>query len=125
MEIDSKENIPGMMFRLVKSMQRPPIGGSCLAIGQVILETEIVDLDTWKAALVKLKELRIALTEGLLEEMVEVSQKHAAELEDDYTRLLREKDAELEMLRQKVTFLEADVQLLRSQLWPNRGKLEP
>ena len=85
----------------------------CIAGGEVELRAEIVDLDMWEKVIDKLDGMRIYTVKNLAEQMVSVSQQKAHEAQKQLEMFSTEAMGELEVLRQRVSFLEHENQQLR------------
>lgn len=108
------DTIPGVTFRRIASRQvPPPLNTDCIAGGEVELRAEIVDLDMWEKVIDKLDGMRIYTVKNLAEQMVAVSQQKAHEAQRQLEMFSVEATGELEVLRQRVSFLEHENQQLR------------
>lgn len=103
-----------MTFRRIAARQvPPPLNTGCIAGGEVELRAEIVDLGMWETVIDKLDGMRIYTVKNLAEQMVSVSQQKAREAQKQLEMFSVEATGELEVLRQRVSFLEHENQQLR------------
>lgn len=110
MEHDDK--IPGVTFAVEDAslFPPPPKKGApkeqqhAVALGRVLLSATVNDLDMWKEAVDKLRNLRVYTVEDLATEMIEISQERAKRAEEALARTIQEKDAEIARLKQQVSF---------------------
>ncbi len=101
------DTIPGVTFRRVAARQvPPPMNTGCIAGGEVELRAEINDLELWEQVVDQLECMRIYAVKNLAEQMVAVSQKKADEAQKQFKLLSDEAISELEVLRQRVSFLQ-------------------
>lgn len=104
-----------MKFRLISANKTQPVGKTNWH-GRVELSAEINDLDVWEKVVKKLDGLKLSSVANLAEAMVEVSRKKIIEAEAELERARRQKDAEIEELRQRLSFAEADKHRLEQRL---------
>jgi hypothetical protein len=110
MEHDDK--IPGVSFSVDDAtlLPPPPKKGAAkgqehaVALGRVVLRATVNDLNVWKEAVDKLRNLRIYTVEDLATEMIEISQERAKRAEETLAKVIQEKDAEIAKLKQQVSF---------------------
>jgi succinylglutamate desuccinylase len=62
------------------------------------------NLDTWKEAVEKLRDLRIYTVEDLTTELIEINQERARRAEETLARVIQAKDAEIAVLKQQASF---------------------
>jgi hypothetical protein len=91
----------------------PPMNSDCIAGGEVELRAEINDFELWNQVVEQLACLRIYTVKNLAEQMVAVSQKKADEAHRQLEMFSAEATGELEVLRQRVSFLEHENRQLR------------
>ena len=110
------DTIPGVTFRRTAARQVPPPMNSdsnCVAGGEVELRAEINDFQLWEQVVAQLECLRIYTVKNLAEQMVAVSQKKVHEAEAQLEVFSVETTGELEVLRQRVSFLQHENEQLR------------
>ena len=108
--MERDESIPGVTFSVMDAtlFPPPPKKGKnqehAVALGKVVLSATVNNLDTWKEAVDKLRNLRIYTVEDLATEMIEINQQRAKRAEETLARVIQEKDAEIAKLKQQVSF---------------------
>lgn len=110
---DQTDRLPGVTFSVVESNYH---GAAAGIVGNVRMTAKIDDVDLWKEVVRKLNGYRIYTVNDLSATMIEVTQKKLAKAEEELEGQRRRFHAQLENLRQKNSFLEAENQQLKDHL---------
>lgn len=123
--MEHDERIPGVTFRLTRGDQKPPIDPKKQkAIGVVELHAEINDFNVWAAVLDRLNGMRIYTVENLAEEMVDVAQKKAREVEQQMQAKTDELHTESQQALQSLSFAKQENVRLQAVLHSQEQELQ-
>lgn len=123
--MEHDERIPGVTFRLTRGDQKPPIDPKKQkAIGVVELHAEINDFNVWTEVLERLNGMRIYTVENLAEEMVDVAQKKAREVEKEMRATTDALHAQSQQLQQRLSFVEQENIRLNATIHHQNKELE-
>ncbi len=123
--MEHDERLPGVTFRLTRGDLLPPADNKKQkALGAVELNAEVNDFDVWKEVLDKLNGMRIYTIENLAEEMVEVAQEKARQLENEMAKKTEELRVERAQLQQQLDFALVEIRELRTTIIQQTKELQ-
>jgi glutamyl-tRNA reductase len=95
------EKIPGLTLRMVQADLKN-------GHGTLHLTATVNDIPTWEEVVGRLNGMRVYTVEGLAEEMINVAQKRARQVQEESRKEVLALRLELEKLKQQVSFTKAE-----------------
>ncbi len=95
------EKIPGLTLRMVQADLKN-------GHGTLHLTAIVNDIPTWEDVVARLNGMRVYTIEGLAEEMINVAQRRANQVQEDSRKEVLNLQVEVEQLKQQVSFTKAE-----------------
>lgn len=122
--VEHDEELPGVTFRLTRADVGPPVDiDRHKALAFVEMQAEINDFGIWDDVIKRLDGMRLYTVNNLAEEMISVAQERAREAEKATEKKRIEAQAEIEKLKQRLSFAEAEIGQLRSVITEQNKEL--